>query len=444
MHPVFSPVIDGALMSYDRLGRVHLQSLPVARDLHDVQILGEETLVVASHENAVFTIPPNGSPLKRWELPGEPDAWHLNCLTSHEGEIFASAFCDGRNYRGWLNCHTGAGLVFSLMTGRVVANGLDMPHSPLFIDGSLLVCNSGNGELVEIDPVEPTRCQRTIGLGGFTRGLAVLGDRIFVGVSARRGASASDDRKSHVTILDRCSWQVIDRIEVQVPEIYDVRVVSRLAVAVLDDGADQARKLVISAGTNSRGARPLPGYPVPRLRASGSSAVLEAQDIGVKVRGRLPRRMLAESLHEISTVLTNLSRRTYPVGVGDDHPVHLSYRWLSVSGKHTTPDHDPLRTLLPEDFSAGTTLSASLLVRAPTRIGIYRLCITLVQEQGFWFDDANPAMAENSPCVLISPQIYSHPTSARVTTSTISPAIHKIQGTPVLRFLRRSPRGGTY
>jgi Domain of unknown function (DUF4915) len=419
-------------MSYDRLGRVHLQCLPVARDLHDVQIIGNETLVVASHENAVFNVPPFGDPLKRWQLPGEPDAWHINCLADHEGEIFTSAFCDGRNYRGWLSCHDGAGLVFSLMTGRVVANGLDMPHSPLFIDGSLLVCNSGSGELFEIDPVEPTRRLRTIDLGGFTRGLAVLGDKIFAGVSARRGTSASDDQRSYVIILDRRSWQITDRIEMQVPEIYDVRIVSRLAVALLDNGADQARNLLISAGTNSQGARPLPGYPTPRLRASGSSVILDAQDRRVKVQGRLPRRMSAKSLHEIGAIFTNLSRRSYPVGVGDDHPVHLSYRWVSMSGKHITPDDEPLRTLLPEDFSPGTTLSAILLVRAPTRAGIYRLCITLVQERGFWFDDANPAMVKNSPCVLISPRASVHRTLARVVALIISPAIQSAS----LRLLR--------
>jgi uncharacterized protein DUF4915 len=420
-------------MNYDRFGRVHLQRLPVARDLHDVQVIGNETLVVASYENTVFTVPPFGDPLKRWQLPGEPDAWHINCLADHEGEIFASAFCDGRNYRGWLSCHDGAGLVLSLMTGRVVANGLDMPHSPLFIEGSLLVCNSGSGELFEIDPVEPTRRLRTIDLGGFTRGLAVMGDKIFVGVSAKRGASPSDDRRSYVIILDRCSWQITHHIGVQVAEIYDVRIVSRLAIALLDDGADQARSLLISAGTNSQGPRPLPGYPTPRLRASGSSVILEAQERRVMVRGRLPRRMSAESLHEISAIYTNLSLRSYPVGVGDDHPVHLSYRWVSMSRRHITSDDEPLRTLLPEDFLPGITLSAILLVRAPTRVGIYRLCITLVQEQGLWFDDANPAMLKKSPYVLIYPKASVRRTLARIVALIISPAIQSAS----LRLLHR-------
>lgn len=418
-------------MSYDEC--VHLQRLPAARDLHDVQIIGNETLVVASHENAVFTIPPSGDPIKRWQLPGEPDAWHINCLADHKGEIFASAFCAGRNYRGWLNCHDGAGLVFSLMTGRVVASGLDMPHSPLFIDGSLLVCNSGSGELFEIDPVEPTRRLRTIDLGGFTRGLAVLGDKIFAGVSARRGTPASDNQRSYVIILDRGSWQINDRIEVQVPEIYDVRIASRLAVTLLDGGAEQARNLVTSAGTNSQDARLLPGYPTPRLRASGSAAILYARDRRVKVKGWIPRRMSAESLHEISAAFTNLSRRSYPVGVGDDHPVHLSYRWASMSGKHITTDDESLRTLLPEDFSPGTTLSAILLVRAPTRAGIYRLCVTLVQEQGFWFDDTDPAMMRNSPCVLISPRASARRILARAVASIVSPAIQSTS----FRLLRR-------
>ncbi|MFZ1154606.1 MAG: DUF4915 domain-containing protein [Solirubrobacteraceae bacterium] len=401
VHPVFSPAVDGALMSYDSRGNARLRRLSVARDLHDVQIVGGEALFVASYENAVFMLRRFGAPLRRWQLPGEPDAWHLNCVTGHEGEVFASAFCDGRSHRGWVSRHAGEGIVFSLTTGRVLANGLDMPHSPLFIDGMLLVCNSGANELVAIDPAEPTRRVRTIGLGGFTRGLAVFGTCILVGVSARRGAPELADPVASVIVLDRRSWRIIDRIDVPVPEVYDVRVVPRPAVAVLDNGADQARYLLTSAGAGSRGARPVPGYPTPRQSASGPCAVLEPGDGCVEVRARMPRRVSAGSLAEISVILTNGSGRLYPVGVGDDHPVHMSYRWTSESGKHITPDHEPLRTLLPEDFLPGADLPAILLVRAPTIAGIYRLRITLVQEQVFWFDDANPAMAANGSLVVV-------------------------------------------
>ncbi len=402
-HPVFSPAVDGTMVSYDPLGDVRLRSLPMARDLHDVQIINNEILVVASHENAVFTIPQFGAPVRIKQLPGEPDAWHLNCLAGHEDKIFASAFCNGRRHRGWIDCHAGSGIVFSLATGEVVATGLDMPHSPLFIDGVLLVCNSGGHELVAIDPCEPGRHIRSISLGGFTRGLAVLGDRIFVGVSVRRKAFDRTDPVATVVTLDRDSWQIVDRITVPIPEIYDVRIVPRQAVDTLKSGANRVRHLIATAGVGTRGVRPVPGYPTQRRDASGSSAVLHARDGCVKVRTKPRRRMSVGALAEVSVNLTNLSARTYPVGVGGDYPIHLSYRWTSESGKRITPDHYPLRTLLPEDFLAGNDMTAVLLVRAPAIAGLYRLRITLVQEHVFWFDDVNSAMAKMGPLVVVMP-----------------------------------------
>jgi acetolactate synthase-1/2/3 large subunit len=404
-HPVFSPAVDGTVLSYDPLGDVRLRSLSMARDLHDVQIIKDEILVVASHENAVFRIPRVGAPKSIKQLPGEPDSWHLNCLAGHEGEIFASAFCDGRRHRGWIDCHTGSGIVFSLATGEVVATELDMPHSPLFIDDMLLVCNSGGHKLVAINPCEPGRHIRSISLDGFTRGLAVLGDRIFVGVSVRRKASDRTDPVANVVILDRDSWQIVDRVTVPIPEIYDVRIVPRQAVDTLERGANRVRHLIATAGVGSRGVRPVPGYPTQRCDASGSSAILHARDVCVKIFTKPRRRMSVGELVEVSANLTNLSARTYPVGVGGDHPIHLSYRWMSESGKRIAPDHNPLRTLLPEDFLAGNDMAAVLLVRAPATAGLYRLRITLVQEHVFWFDDVNSATATIGPLVVVMPSL---------------------------------------
>lgn len=220
-----------------------------------------------------------------------------------------------------------------------------------------------------------------------------------------------------MTVLDRQSWQIIDRIDVPVPEIYDVRVVPKEAVAVLDGGASKARSLITSSGPGSRGVRPIPGYPVPRRRASDPSAVLVAQDASIDVQAQMPSSMAAESLVEITVMLTNCSARLYPVGVGDDYPVHLSYRWTCESGNPITPGHEPLRTILPEDLRPGTTLSTIVLVRAPPTTGIYNLHITLVQEQVFWFIDINPMLAITE-LVTVVPRVEAETDDQPLPTST--------------------------
>lgn len=101
------------------------------------------------------------SPLEGWEQPG-PDAIHLNdfALTPHG--LVASCF----NYRPYRIAATpgrawqkdGYGLLLSLEkrqgrnVGKVVACGLECPHSLVWHAGSLYCCASACGEFVRLAP----------------------------------------------------------------------------------------------------------------------------------------------------------------------------------------------------------------------------------------------------------------------------------------------------
>jgi hypothetical protein len=389
LHPVFTPVIDGSLLIYGSRGRVRLRPLLDARDLHDVRVVDGQILVVASYDNSIVS-PRMGRIDARWRLPGEPDAWHLNCLAARNGELFASAFCRGRTYREWNAREAGAGIVFSLKTGRIVGANLDAPHSPMFVDGALLVCNSAQGQLVKVDPEEPSRHVRVADLGGWTRGLAVVGDRILVGVSVlRRQSTACSEASVHV--MDRYSWEVIDRVTVPVSEIYDIRAVDRGAVTLLDQAESRARQIVRDAATKGRGARPVPGYPTPRRTSSGPEHVLERADARLVVNSNLPETLRADVLTEISVRFENRSGRVYPATGA--HPVRASYRWTDPNGQAFPAEHEPLRTILPEDVLPDQVAEVVVLVRSPAIPGVYRLRVTLVQEGVFWFDDVNASAA---------------------------------------------------
>lgn len=80
------------------------------------------------------------------------------------------------------------GVIFSVATGEVIVRNLTCPHSAKLRDDKLWVCNSGYGEVGYIENFrshdsEQTRFVPVFKAPGFTRGLAFIGDYVFVGLS---------------------------------------------------------------------------------------------------------------------------------------------------------------------------------------------------------------------------------------------------------------------
>jgi hypothetical protein len=121
--------------------------------------------------------------------------------------------------------------VFDVMTGADVLSGLSCPHDPRLVDGSWLVCNSGEQELVIAD-ASSGAVTRRVELDGWTRGLAVDGELIYVGESANR-ATLVPGELARVAVIDRRTWSVVDRLPLPCQEVFDViRVPTALARGV--------------------------------------------------------------------------------------------------------------------------------------------------------------------------------------------------------------------
>jgi uncharacterized protein (TIGR03032 family) len=125
----------------------------------------------------------------------------------------------------------------SVPDGRVVADGLCMPHSPRWHNDSLLVLESGTGRLQQIDPAAGVRHVVTDGLQGFARGLGIYGHYAFIGLSKIRSTSAMDgvplaehraELKSGVAVVDLRTSRVIAAVdfETAVEEVFDVQVLA--------------------------------------------------------------------------------------------------------------------------------------------------------------------------------------------------------------------------
>jgi acetolactate synthase-1/2/3 large subunit len=177
-------------------------------------------VVVSTFTNEIHWVARSGETVRVERMASEPDAWHVNSVVSAGGRLFFSVFGRYSRYREWKGEHCiGAGSIVDLATGRDAVSGLSAPHHPRPLDGEWLVCNSFLRELVAVD--RKGEIARRLPLGGWTRGLAVTDGAILVGESAQRerdppGATAA------VTIVDRTSWEVRERVPLPCREAYDV------------------------------------------------------------------------------------------------------------------------------------------------------------------------------------------------------------------------------
>lgn len=114
------------------------------------------------------------------------DRCHLNGMAVEQGVIrYATALGTTDVPRGWTERRLDGGVLMEVPSGRILSQGLCMPHSPRVIDGHLYIIEAGTGTLLEVDRESGAR-RRIVTLPGFARGLAVHGGYFFVGLSLMR------------------------------------------------------------------------------------------------------------------------------------------------------------------------------------------------------------------------------------------------------------------
>jgi hypothetical protein len=210
-----------SIVGYRTDGLCYLLKTSEARDVHDFALRDGQFVCVSTGTNEILWLDPLGRVTRRWRAEGERDAWHLNCLCEYEGRMHVSAFGRFQEHRGWVGQCTGTGFILDFESGREVVSGLNGPHNPRFIDGEWIVCDSHGRSLV---CQQPGRKAHKIELGGFTRGLAHDARHFYVGESANRKADVPAEH-SALAVVDRGTHEVIARVAIPFPEIYEVMIV---------------------------------------------------------------------------------------------------------------------------------------------------------------------------------------------------------------------------
>jgi uncharacterized protein (TIGR03032 family) len=236
-------------------------------DVHDVAVdAGGRVVFVATLFGCLATLAERDSFTPLWRPPFlsalvAEDRCHLNGLALEGGRpryVTAVAACDVRD--GWRERRGDGGCVLEVPSGRVVAEGLSMPHSPRVHRGRLWLLNSGAGALGSVDPAAGAFTPRAF-CPGYLRGLAFSGDYAVVALSRprREGAFAGLPLEGELARRGAeavCGLQVIDlrtgalahwlRLGGEVSELYDVAVLPGVVrPMVLGVQGDEIRRTVV-------------------------------------------------------------------------------------------------------------------------------------------------------------------------------------------------------
>ena len=373
------PQAPGHVLVYDRAGIQHLHRVDELQDAHDVAWSGAgEIIVVSTGRNAVLWLDEGGRLTRRWEAPGDGDAWHVNCLDVAGDVVHVSAFGQDEAHLGWRGAvreRRPTGIVARLdgPESHVVVRGLRAPHDPTALgDGTWLVNDSGTGRLLHLGP-DGTILQEA-SVGGWTRGLALAGDRVHVGISRRRHTEDAG-RAGEVVALRLDGLTEVGRWAVPSPEVFSLVWVTPQLLAGLEAGF---------AGT-SLGALDRPGLASAAAR-SNAGPLPEADRSARLVIGASPKVAAAESWIAVEFTVSNLgSAQLSSTGA---QPVRVGGAWRDVQGKAAGGEAraDLPVALLPGEFAEGT-----LRVPVPAVPGAYTLKVGVLQEGVAWFEDEAPA-----------------------------------------------------
>ena len=225
------------LVGYDPQGIKYFVSLPTVKDCHDLVVRDDQIICVSTGTNEIQWYNHLGEIEKKWKADGEGDSWHLNSICVSEEKIYVSAFGEFKKFREWGNEENrNKGFVFNLDSGKKVIEGLSSPHHPRYINEKLFVCNSLTHSLIIKDSCGKVTNKQ---LNGFTRGLTYDENYLYVGESANR--KESNNNYSFLAVIDLDSLEVIRRIKIPFPEIYDVVLISSELANKVAENPDRFR-----------------------------------------------------------------------------------------------------------------------------------------------------------------------------------------------------------
>jgi hypothetical protein len=242
---VFQGFLPAMILYFDRSYSIKQAWSTPLQDPHSMLGVGHDLYCVSSGNNCVYRIdtqnivelPAIEILNKSWYLEdnSEIDTVHLNSITYHAGCFFISAF-GKKSAERWSSARDG--YIKNITTNQIVCSSYQ-PHSLFPYKNKLYFCESPTSA-IRTTSGEILRLPKP----GYTRGLAIYNELLFVGVSAGRKVSKStslpsnsadpEQLKSHCRIyvyklnhtrLDESELVSIIELKDRAYEIYDICVI---------------------------------------------------------------------------------------------------------------------------------------------------------------------------------------------------------------------------
>jgi uncharacterized protein (TIGR03032 family) len=204
---------------------------------HEAAWVGNEFWVVNTLFSCLAALHPAYSFAPRWRPPfvsalRPEDRCHLNGLAVVNSQPrYVTALAETDTPQGWRAVKASGGCLIDVPSGRFVARGLSLPHSPRVDGDRILLLQSGRGELSSVDPSTGHLSAIAV-LPGVTRGLALHGGYAFVGLSKARPTlegvpivARRDQLQCGMFVVELRTGAVVAHLEFRagVDEVFDVQ-----------------------------------------------------------------------------------------------------------------------------------------------------------------------------------------------------------------------------
>ncbi|MDD2791002.1 MAG: TIGR03032 family protein [Sulfurimonas sp.] len=225
-------------------------------DIHEMEYCKDELYFINTKFSCLCIKDPNSSFKPIWKPPfitflQPTDKCHLNGFCTRDGEPrYVTALGETDEPLGWRANKANGGILMDIKTNEILLRGLSMPHSPRWHQEKLWVLESGKGALSYFD-FEKKELIEVASLPGFTRGIQMVGDFAFIGLSkVRESATFSGlpitklpKRVSGVWVVNIKTGKIISFIEFTsgVDEVFAVSVLPHTKMEMFDFNSDYSK-----------------------------------------------------------------------------------------------------------------------------------------------------------------------------------------------------------
>jgi len=193
-------------------------------DIHEMAFDRDDELwLVNTKMSCLCTLEREHSVTPRWRPPfisayDLTDRCHLNGLAMRDGKpTWVTALGTNDQPAGWRQNKAFGGMLMNVESGKILCEGLSMPHSPRWHEGKLWVLESGAGRLLEVntDTGDTTLIAE---MPGFCRGFDFVGRYAVIGLSQVRETAVfaglplterCNDRQCGVWVVDTEEKQIV-------------------------------------------------------------------------------------------------------------------------------------------------------------------------------------------------------------------------------------------